>query len=173
MGGFPVYSLLKSWEQHSQNWYMYSRWGCRSHFKVAAESFPSWDTIRGGHSFRIMYLHTNRPMSLLQTYWPTCTHQLLLEFGMGALTIEYLRGIRCQVTSRELKIQQLKPSLQWHQSPHFHLSECHLARYPSKVFNFRFAENSTKLCNLLYRGDYFTRPVLMDRHTALPQFPKS
>ncbi len=26
---------------HSQNWY--SRWGWRSHFKVAAGSFPSWE----------------------------------------------------------------------------------------------------------------------------------
>ena len=36
---------------HSQNWY--SRWGRRFHFKVATESFPSWDTIRGGFLFRI------------------------------------------------------------------------------------------------------------------------
>ena len=36
---------------HFQNWY--SRWGWRSHFKVAAGSFPSCDTIRGGCSFRI------------------------------------------------------------------------------------------------------------------------
>ena len=30
--------------------------GWRSHFKVAAGSFPSLDTIRGGHSFRIRYI---------------------------------------------------------------------------------------------------------------------
>ncbi len=36
---------------HSQDWY--SHWGCRSHFKVAVGSFPSWHTIMGGHSFII------------------------------------------------------------------------------------------------------------------------
>ncbi len=39
---------------HSQNWY--SRWGRRFYFKVAAESFPSWDTIRDGFFlFRIRF----------------------------------------------------------------------------------------------------------------------
>ena len=31
--------------------------------------------------------------------------------------------------------QVCQVSLQWHQLCHFHLSEGHLARYPSKVFN--------------------------------------
>ncbi len=44
----------KGYDTHSQNWY--SRWGRRFYFKVAAESFPSWHTIRGGHSFRIRFL---------------------------------------------------------------------------------------------------------------------
>ncbi len=35
---------------HSQTWY--SRSGRRLYFKVAAESFPSWDTIRGGLLFK-------------------------------------------------------------------------------------------------------------------------
>ncbi len=39
---------------HSQNWF--SRWGRRFYFKVAAERFPSWDTIRDGNSFRIRLL---------------------------------------------------------------------------------------------------------------------
>ncbi len=38
---------------HSPNWY--SRWGRRLYFKVAAECFLSWDTIRGGVSFRIRF----------------------------------------------------------------------------------------------------------------------
>ena len=34
------------WVLHTQNWY--SLWGRRFYFKVAAESSPSWGTIRGG-----------------------------------------------------------------------------------------------------------------------------
>ena len=38
-----TYRLTTShWRIHSQNWY--SHWGRRFYFKVAAESFPSWDT---------------------------------------------------------------------------------------------------------------------------------
>ncbi len=43
--------FLDRHEIHSQNWY--SSWGRRFYFKVAAEKFPSWDTIKGGHSFRM------------------------------------------------------------------------------------------------------------------------
>ena len=70
-------------------------------------------------------------------------------------TIEYLRGITCQVTFRQLKIERIMRlyqyladlaygrfhilkkyiSLQAHQWFNFQLSKRHLARYPSKVFN--------------------------------------
>ncbi len=36
---------------HSQSWY--SPWGRGFYFTIAAESFPSWDTIRAGFLFRI------------------------------------------------------------------------------------------------------------------------
>ena len=38
---------------HAQNWFF--RWGKRFYFKVAVESFLSWDTIRGGFLFRIRF----------------------------------------------------------------------------------------------------------------------
>ena len=47
---------------HSLNWY--SCWGWRSHFKVAAGSFLSWDRISGGHSFRIRYILSEDQISI-------------------------------------------------------------------------------------------------------------
>ena len=60
---------------HSQNWY--SCWGRRLYFKVAAESFPSWDTIRNRISFayfpyflleqEVYHLLNKKPPLLLST----------------------------------------------------------------------------------------------------------
>ncbi len=40
---------------HSQNWYSRCSWGRRFYLKVAAESFPAWDTITVGLLFRIRF----------------------------------------------------------------------------------------------------------------------
>ncbi len=69
IGKCDSYVKRPAWHRilvHSQNWY--SRWGRRFYFKVAAESFPSWDTIRGGHSFRTVMEFTFKVRSKLLTF---------------------------------------------------------------------------------------------------------
>ncbi len=67
-------------------------------------------------------------------------HGIVTTWGGWPETFEYLRGITCQVTFRQLKIERIMrlyqylADLQAHQWFNFQVSKRHLARYPSKVF---------------------------------------